>query len=261
MKLHLNMTFSLPKIAFPTLLMLCFTSAALQANEQVRQLSLEAYPQWLSNDDYTVQGNVGVERELEDNGWAQYYLKPSGTYALDHNWAVHGGVGGYFRNYEETENRWEIRPFLGVSHYYRWSENWTGSSYFRAEERYFKYTGDEESENFLRLRFRLRASYTFNPLSVEYAWHRFTVGAEGFRSNNSETNVEDTYDFETRVVLGLERSLSQRKKIRFELGWQYQSPPDELSAAEVNTVYFKIKYYPVWGGILPNKLFDRGIDE
>lgn len=264
MRAHQNVTFLLPKIILSTLLMFYFTSAILQANEQEKQLALEVYPQWLSTEDYTVQGNIGIVKEYGGDSWIQYYLKPSATYALDNNWAVHGGLGGYYKNYQESESRWEIRPYVGVSHYHPWTANWMLSSYLRAEERYFYYRGDEENTNTLRLRFRLRSAYTFNPISVASSWHRFTAGAEVFRSEDTDENtinVEDTYDFETRIVLGLERSLNKKKKLRFELGWRYQSLPNELSSAAVNTVYFKIKYYPVWGGLLGNRLFNRGIDE
>ena len=59
----------------------------------------------------------------------------------------------------------------------------------------------------------------------------------------------------------MERSLSDLDKVRFELSWKYKSPPGEVSDSSVNTVYFKIQYYPVWGGMLNNKLFNRGVDE
>ncbi len=73
--------------------------------------------------------------------------------------------------------------------------------------------------------------------------------------------MEDNYDYETHITLGLERKLQNQQKLRFELAWQYQSPPDQASSASINTIYFRVKYYPVWGDSLRNTLFDRGIDE
>jgi len=135
----------------------------------------------------------------------------------------------------------------------------------RAEERYYAYTGDQNSTNATRLRLRVRASHTLDSHSLLSSWDKFTMGAEVFKSRNSDQNItyiDDTYDYETRLVLGLERNLRNQSKLRFELAWQYKSLPSEIStSSSVNTVYFKIKYYPVWGDKLRNMLSDRGIDE
>ncbi len=264
MRVYQNKIFLLPKIIRFILLLLCFLFATLQANEQERQLAIEVYPQWLSTEDYTVQGNIGIEKEFQSNSWTQYYVKPSATYALDNNWALHGGLGGYYKDYQESQNRWEIRPYIGVSHYYPWTDKWRLGSYLRAEERYYYYTGDEENTNTTRLRFRIRSSYTFDSHSFMSYWNKFTVGAEVFRSqdiDDNSINVDDNYNFETRITLGLERKLDSQRKLRFELSGRYQSSPDQLSSTSASTIYFKIKYYPVWGGTLRNTLFDREIDE
>ena len=63
--------------------MLCFSFATLHAKEKEKQLALEVYPQWYSNDDYTVQGNIGIEKAFQYNNWIHYYVKPSVAYALD----------------------------------------------------------------------------------------------------------------------------------------------------------------------------------
>ena len=261
---------SLQKITLSTLLMLSFTSAALHAydsndtDSKSKQLALEVYPQWYSSEDYSVQGNIGIENEFQGDRWIQYYIKPSGAYALDNNWALHGGLGGYYKDYQDDQNRWEVRPYVGVSHYYPWTENWRLSSYVRAEERYYSYCGDKNSTNTTRLRFRLRSSYTFDSYSFMSSWDKFTVGAEVFKSQeNDETsdNPDDNDDYETRVTLGLERKLSQERKLRLELTWKYKSEPDQLSSTSISTIYFKVKYYPVWGERLRNRLLDREIDE
>ena len=93
--------FSLPKITLSTYLMLCFLFTSVQSQEvddKSRQLSLEVYPQWYSDEDYSIQGNIGIEKEFQNNSWNQYYIKPSAAYALDNNWALHGGLGGYYRD-------------------------------------------------------------------------------------------------------------------------------------------------------------------
>jgi len=273
MAIYHNKTSFLSNITCTTLLIFCFPSAVLHADNfydsnnsssKSKQLSLEVYPQWYSHEDFSVQGNIGIEKEFENNSWIQYYMKPSGTYALDNNWALHGGLGGYYKDYQDDENRWEVRPYVGVSHYYPWTENLVLSSYVRAEERYYAYNGDKNSTNTTRLRFRLRSAYTFDADSFISYWDKFTLGAEVFKSeenDESSDNPDDKDDIETRVTLGLERRLSQERKLRLELAWKYKSEPYQLSGSSVNTIYFKVKYYPVWGEKVRNKLFDREIDE
>ncbi|NOR55890.1 MAG: DUF2490 domain-containing protein [Sulfurovum sp.] len=251
------------KISIFMLSILFFISFPLHAQEKEKLLVLEVYPQWYSENDFTIQGNIGTEKELEHNNWFESYLSPSMTYALDHNWALHGGLGVHYKYYDDSDNRWEVRPFVGVSHYYPWTEKWKTSSYFRVEERYFKYLGDEASSNNTRMRFRLRSDYIFNPLSLANTWHRFTMSIEGLKSEESDLSIQepDLYAYETRVTLGMERSLEKQEKIRFELSLISRNRPSESSASSVQIIYFKLKYYPLWGLPVRNKLFQRNIEE
>lgn len=258
-----DIAFLQKKITISILSMLFLTSFTLQAGEKEKLLVIEAYPQWYASNDYTIQGNIGIEKELKHNNWLEYYVSPSATYALDHNWALHGGLGAHYKYYDDSDNRRELRPYIGISHFYPWTEKWRYSSYFRAEERYFKYSGGENSTNTTRMRFRLRSDYIFNPLSAAHTWHKFTVSMEGLRSDNSDRNSvdPDLFDFETRVTLGLEHSLKEQEKIRFELAFISKSRPSQSSASSVNTIYFRLKYYPLWGSPVQNILFDRSVEE
>ena len=259
-----DIIFSLQKITISILLVLCFASSTLQAAEEEDVVALEFYPQWLSEEDYTVQGNIGIEKDFRSNDWVEYYTKPSIAYALDNNWALHGGLGLYYTDNKDSDNNFEIRPFQGISHFHPLSEKWKLSTYFRAEERFQYNTNTRDKETTLRLRLRFRTDYMFNPLSTKDTWHKLTLGVEGFRSNNdddSNTGIQDYYTYESQVTLGLSRNLSEQKRVRFEVSWKYQVPPGDISESSVNTFYFKIQYYPIWGGILGNKLFHRGIDE
>ncbi len=264
MSSHKNILSKLPKITLSTLFLFCLGTASLQSKDKEKEFLLEVNPQWYSTDDYTVQGNIGVDREFQKKIWTEYYVKPSAAYALDHNWALHGGLGGYYKDYQDSQNRWEVRPYAGISHYTDWTDKWTLSSYFRAEERYYAYAGDESSTNTTRFRFRLRADYTLDPDFVFSSWQKLTVGVEVLKSGNSDQNTTDAdpdRDYETRLVLGLERRLDNESKLRFELAWKYKSKPGQASSSSVNTVYFRLKYYPVWGSPLGNILLYRGVDE
>lgn len=251
--------FLLQKLTISIVSVLCFTSSTLQAEDKEQQVLLEVYPQWYSNENYTIQGNIGIQKVYRSDDWITYYTKPSISYALDNNWAMHGGLGLYYTDYQESGDNVETRPYIGVSHFYPLTEKWRMSSYLRVEERF-----QDNKEDSTRLRLRLRTDYIINPLSNEYSWHKFTFGVEGFKSNYHDENDVDsqnTYDRESHVTLGLERSLDKQEKLRFELSWKYQVPPTEISSSDSNTVYFKVQYYPIWGEKWANRLNDQEIDQ
>jgi len=230
----------------------------LQASDSEQRLRLEIRPQLYTDSNYAIQGNLGVEKVFDSNDdWIRYYIRPSVSQVLDHNWALHGGLGFYFTDYQDIENNVETRPYLGISHFYPLTDKWKMSSYFRVEERCH-----DSNEDSTRLRFRLRTDYIINPLSNDDSWHKFMLSLEGFKSyfHDSEIDSVDTFDKESQLTLAIERGLSKQDRVRFELSWRYQEPPKEISTASVSTVTFRIQYYPVWGEILRNKLFLRGIE-
>jgi hypothetical protein len=226
-----------------------------------KQVSLEIYPKWYSSDNVTFQGNIGVKKLFQERDWITSYVKPSMTYALSHHMALHGGLGFYYTNNKTVNNVEELRPFLGLSHFTNFTDKWAISSYFRSEERYFYTVGSDSRSQTTRLRLRFRNSYKLNPLNVPHTWHKVTFDLEGFRSFNRAATVIPSYDYETRVTLGAEHSLSKEKKVRFELAWKYKTQATEISDASVNTIFFKIQFFPSWGNRLRNRLRDRDIDE
>lgn len=241
------------------LFVLCFNTPLLKA-EPEKQVVLEVYPQWISTKDYTIQGNIGIQKVYQNLDWLQYYVKPSISYPLGRQWGLHGGLGLYYTEYDILDNNFEIRPYQGISHYRELTEKWKLTTYFRLEERF-----QNKNEDSLRLRLRFRTDYKLNPLSVNNSWHKVTFGVEGFKSyyqddTYGESSIE-RYSLESHVTLGLERSLSEKNKIRFELAWKYKVPTDEIFDASVNTVYFKVQYYPMWGDIWRSKSQINKIDQ
>jgi len=256
-----NIIFLLPKIAI-SLMILCFSSSTLQANDKQQQIVLEVYPQWYSDEDYTVQGNLGIEKVFDSADWVKYYAKPSFSYALDNNWALHAGLGFYYTDYKDNHNNLEIRAFQGISHFYALTEKWAVSSYLRVEERFHYDTSTWDKENFVRLRLRLRTNYTLNPISKENSWHKFLFSVEGFKTyDQDDTQVQDSYAYESRITLGAERSLKEQKKVRFELAWKYNARAADIQESSASTVYFKVQYYTTWGKRWSNRLNDHEIDQ
>jgi hypothetical protein len=98
-------------------------------------------------------------------------------------------------------------------------------------------------------------------LSEADSWHKITLDLEGFRSYHDEESMALNYDYESRVTLGAERSLSDNRKVRFELAWKYKTQATQISDADLHTVFFKIQYFPSWGSRFRNRLSDRDIDE
>ena len=247
------------------LLALLFTILPLSVfsakNNSAQQVSLEIYPKWYSENDLTIQGNIGVKKMFHEHDWITYYVKPSTTYALSRNWAVHTGLGFYYTDNKTFDNTTELRPFIGISHFTNVTDKWAISSYFRAEDRFRKNIDLDNNSETTRLRLRFRNSYKLNPLSHEQSWHKVTLDLEGFKSYNSDMTLEPTYDYETRVTFGAERSLNEEKKVRFELAWKYKTQARQLSDSDIHTIFFKIQYFPSWGNKFRNKLRDREIDE
>ena len=232
-----------------------------EESSSVRQMALEVYPKWYSQEDLTIQGNIGIKKVVQEYDWVTYYVKPSVTYALNHNLALHGGIGLYYTDNKTINNTEELRPFIGLSHFTNFTDKWGISSYFRTEERYRYTLGNGTRSNATRLRLRFRNSYTLNPLTTPNSWHKVTFDLEGFKSYKANNSVQPSYDYETRVTLGAEHTLDAQQKIRFELAWKYKSPPTEISNSAINTIFFKIQYFPSWGSRLQNRLRDRDIDE
>lgn len=244
---------------FIFLLLFCSTPSGLKADPE-QQVALELYPQWLSTKEYSIQGNIGIQKVYQNLDWLQYYVKPSISYRLGNQWAIHGGLGLYYTEFEKIDNNFEIRPFQGISHYRTLTEKWKFTTYFRMEERF-----QNKNEDSIRLRLRLRSDYKFNPITTDNAWHKVTFGIEGFKSYYQDDHYAETaierYSLESHVTLGLERSLSDKNKIRFELAWKYKVPTQDIFDASVNTVYFRIQYFPMWGDKWTNRLKSLNIDQ
>jgi hypothetical protein len=226
----------------------------LYATEEAKELIFEIYPQWYSNEDYVLQDNAGIQKDYGGNDRTIFYVKPSVIYSLTDTWSFTGGLGLYYTKFKEGDDNKELRPFLGIGHFIPITEKWILSSYFRAEERLQTDALTEETQETLRLRLRLRTSYMLNPLTKENSWHKIMFGVEGFKSFVDEVNVEiqDNYNTETRITLGAERSLEKKNKVRFEVTWKYQEGPQYLIGGDINTVYFKLQYFPIWGNIVGN---------
>ena len=258
-----NIIFLLSKITI-SLMILCFSSSTLQANDKQQQVVLEVYPQWYSDQDYSVQGNLGIEKGFDSGESVKYYGKPSFSYALDNNWALHAGLGLYYTDNENRSSDFEIRPFQGISHFYPLTEKWRISSYLRVEERFQYDTDTWDKENTVRLRLRLRTAYTLNPLSLANSWHKLMFSVEGFKTYNqdeSSIDIEDRYDRESIVKFGVERNLRDQQKVRFELAWKYKAKPGDIEDSSASTAYLKVQYYTTWGKSWTNKLNDKEIDQ
>ena len=222
----------------------------LFASEDVgKQVRLEVVPQWYAKDKIKVYGQISVRKEFQHSEWIRYVIKPSLAYSLGDNWSLRGGLGLLYTDNKSSENiniddRFEVRPFQGITYNYKISNAWKLDTYARAEERFDFNTETWNSINSLRLRLRLRAIYKFNAYRNE-RYYRLLCSAEGFSTLTQETHQADE---KYRVSLGLERSFNNNQKGRIEVTWESKDF-NYFSSKQVsyNQIYLRLIYYPTWG--------------
>ena len=256
-------------LVVPVLFFLHFSMSILQADEiQNQEYKLEVNPQWYSTDDYAIKGSIGASKthhRLDER--TRVYTKPSIAYELHEEWSARVGVFAAYNNLDELDNTVELRPYVGLAYFHSFDETFLPidvSSYFRVEDRIIYDANSWDHVDNLRLRLRAWSIYKLNPSTKDNSWHRIILGAEllrtYFQDDQSNFELDEHFKVETRLSLGIEKTLKESKKIRFDVSWRYQVPFNEIENFKFNTVVFTIKYFPVWGDIFRNKLFHR-LDE
>lgn len=237
----------------------------LSAEEmQDTQFRLEAVPQWYSTESYVIQGPIGIERRNSAIDRDRVYIRPSASYAFDDSdWSA--GIGLYlaYNLYDDLDNTIEIRPYLGLNYLQTYSGDYDQLSFnfhLRAEDRfrYDAHNWDKTQQN-VRLRFKTSGIYDFHDSLKTKSWRRLILSGEILHTylndEEKEFHLNENFEVESRLSLGIERNLAEQKRIRLELSWRYQVPFNEISDATFHTFGLKISYYPVWGDILKNRLF------
>lgn len=229
---------------------------------------LEVNPQWYSFDDYVIKGPIGVAKTKNvESDRERVYTRPSVAIGFSDHWTARAGLYAAYNHYETLPSTLEIRPYVGLGYFQSLEEMIDPidlSAYLRVEDR-VRYDIDtwDNTHNW-RARLRVWGIYNLHPSTIENSWHRVILGAELLRTyfNKDEltSGIEDNFEVETRLSLAIERTLKENQKIRFDVSWRYQVPFNEIHDAKFNTFVFTIKYFPVWGDLLRNRLF-HNVDE
>ena len=226
------------------------------ADEIAKQVRIDLVPQWYSKDALKVYGQISVRKEWHKTDWLRYVVKPSVAYSLDKYWSIRAGLGLLYTDNKPLENidlndRFEIRPFQGLTYNYKLSDSWKVDAYGRMEERFDFDTQTWDSINSLRLRLRLRIIYKFDAYR-QGKYYRVMASGEGFSSLSQSTHQTDE---KYRISFAVERSFSHSQKARLEMTWEakefhYFSSSEN---ATYDQIYLRFIYYPTWG-TLYNKL-------
>ena len=254
----------LKKFNLTLLFSLLFFQQTLLAEEQGHEYMFEVNPQWYSYAHYVIDGPIGVLKSFDVYEKERYYAKPAILFSLTPEIAIRfGGILNY-TNFHDFENRVETSPYVGMNYFHTFSDHFDKfsiSSYFRAEKRYFHFSDDKENEDMTRLRLRLRGIYQLNSRAKTHSWYRAILGAEILRTYNDDLDyigIEENFKVESRLSLALDRTLDKDQRIRFEATWKYQVPLNQINDVNVNTIRFKIRYYPTWGNLFDIHLLNAG---
>ena len=76
-----------------------------------KQIWIDVNPSYFINPHFEIFGDIGVRKEIENNGWWRFVVRPSLRKWLGGRFYFTAGIGNFFTFNEIIDNRWELRPF------------------------------------------------------------------------------------------------------------------------------------------------------
>jgi hypothetical protein len=220
---------------------LLLTTAAHAQNESSasKQLWIDYDPSLWVSEKVELYGDLGLRWELKEDGFWRLVVRP-GVRVPVGAFRLTGGIGNFFTLNDSISDRWEIRPFQGVSTVW---PNWLISfnHYLRLEERIDFDTETWTALTSLRARYRLRATYRFAALQKDKYW-TLTASGEGFVTVAGEQGQQRE---QVRLTAGIERSMQDTRRFRFEISWQQQEL-FFLPSENVDDIFFRFRVYHGW---------------
>ncbi len=216
--------------------------AAGQSQHDVSpQLWVDYNPSWRATPKLEVYGDIGARTELESGGWWRFVVRPSVRYQLHRDVRLSGGVGSFYTWNDIIADRWEIRPWQGVSG--TWPRAPLPIEHFlRFEEQFDFNTRTWESLNSLRMRYRLRTYIEWSAFRPGRYW-RLLGSVEGFLTLAGE---QGQFREQFRVSLGLERSYVPGIRTRFDATWQREG--QLFGEGSIEDLFLRVRLFTRLGG-------------
>jgi len=205
-------------VAFFCLFILCPDTIFSQSNDEIsKQIWIDFNPHYYLNPKTEIYGDVGARLELGDKSWWRLVIRPSFRTLIGSRFFFSAGIGNFFTFNNIIGDRWELRPFQGLSFTWpRWKT--PVSHYIRLEERFDFNMDTWKSRNSVRLRYQLGISYRWAAYQADRFWQA-TASVEVFLTVAGE---QGQFQEQARATLGLERSYARDLHIRFEITWQQE---------------------------------------
>ncbi len=206
-----------------------------------KQIWIDVNPSYFINPHFEIFGDIGVRKEIENNGWWRFVVRPSLRKWLGGRFYFTAGIGNFFAFNEIIENRWELRPFQGIS--FTWPY-WKIpiTHYLRIEERFDFNTKTWNSKNSVRVRYQLNISYRWAAIQPGRFWQA-TASGETFLTVTGE---QGQFQEQARATLGLDRSYAYDIHFRIEITWQQEQLFFNTSES-VSAIYFRFRFTTSWG--------------
>ena len=216
---------------------------ALAQDEQgdiVPEIWVDYNPSYALSPKLDLYGDIGLRTQLESGGWWRFVLRPNVRYNVSKAVIVAGGIGSFYTWNEDIADRWEIRPWQGVT--LTWPRNpLMVQQVVRLEERFDFNTRTWESLSSLRLRYRLRLSKRWAAYFRPDQYWQALGSIEFFaRLAGNEGQSQE----QIRVTAGVERSYPPEWRGRVEVTWQKAGL--FLAEGSFSEIFLRLRVFQKW---------------
>lgn len=217
------------------------TGASAQSTDQLRkELWVDFNPSRSLGSKTEVYGDIGARTDLELGGHWRFVVRPSIRYRPSPSVSVAGGLGSFYTLNTVIADRWEIRPWQGVT--LTWPRLRVSLEHFLRLEQIFDFnTRTWESLNSLRLRYRLRAFTDLGVTRPGRHW-RLMGSVEGFVTILGDQGQSRE---QFRLTAGLERSYRPGLRTRFDATWQKEG--SLFGDGSIDDLFLRVRLYTRFG--------------
>ncbi len=231
-------------IGFWNTVPVCAQTDTLENKGISKQVWIDVNPKYFINPKLEIYGDAGMRWEVENDGWMRIVLRPTLRGLVWDRFYFIAGIGNFYTLNKFIEDRWELRPFQGIS--FNWPRWRTPiHHYMRIEERFEFNTKTWDSRNSVRGRYKLGISHRWAAKQVDRYWQVSVMGEAFYTFAGQQGQFQE----QARVTLGLDRSLRYELHFRFEITWQ-QEQLFYNTKESFSDIYFRFRYTYTWGNRL-----------